>query len=99
MEEEKIEDNNEENTADEETSEPEEEETSEEESSEEEAEEASEDEEKVPEKKQTDSLGREMHKAKCADCGKDCEVPFKPSGDRPVYCRDCYRKHTPNRRY
>jgi CxxC-x17-CxxC domain-containing protein len=27
---------------------------------------------------------REMHKAVCAECGKDCEVPFKPSGDRPV---------------
>ncbi|MFA5141768.1 MAG: CxxC-x17-CxxC domain-containing protein [Candidatus Woesearchaeota archaeon] len=36
---------------------------------------------------------REMHKATCADCGKECEVPFKPSGDRPVYCRDCYQKH------
>jgi CxxC-x17-CxxC domain-containing protein len=29
---------------------------------------------------------REMHKATCADCGKETEVPFKPSGDRPVYC-------------
>ncbi len=36
---------------------------------------------------------REMHKAVCADCGQECEVPFKPSGDRPVYCRECYRKH------
>jgi len=36
---------------------------------------------------------REMHKAVCADCGKECEVPFKPSGDRPVYCRDCFQKH------
>jgi len=36
---------------------------------------------------------REMHKATCADCGKECEVPFKPSGDRPVYCRDCWQKH------
>ena len=35
---------------------------------------------------------REMHKAKCAECGQDCEVPFKPSGDKPVYCRDCYNK-------
>ena len=46
-----------------------------------------------------DSFGpREMHKAVCADCGQDCEVPFKPSNDaegnpRPVYCKDCYRKH------
>jgi len=36
---------------------------------------------------------REMFKATCADCGKECEVPFKPSEDRPVYCRDCYQKH------
>ena len=27
---------------------------------------------------------REMSKATCSDCGKECEVPFKPSGDRPV---------------
>lgn len=36
---------------------------------------------------------REMHKAVCADCGQECEVPFKPSGDRPVYCKECYRNH------
>ncbi|MFC1666525.1 CxxC-x17-CxxC domain-containing protein [Candidatus Omnitrophota bacterium] len=28
----------------------------------------------------------------CADCSKECEVPFKPSGDRPVYCKDCFSK-------
>ncbi|HMK46364.1 MAG TPA: CxxC-x17-CxxC domain-containing protein [Methanocella sp.] len=36
---------------------------------------------------------REMHKATCSDCGKECEVPFKPAEDRPVYCRDCLPKH------
>jgi CxxC-x17-CxxC domain-containing protein len=36
---------------------------------------------------------REMHKAVCADCGKECEVPFKPTEGKPVYCRDCYQKH------
>ncbi|MGD0101643.1 MAG: CxxC-x17-CxxC domain-containing protein [Acidobacteriota bacterium] len=36
---------------------------------------------------------REMHKAICADCKKECEVPFKPREDRPVYCRDCFPKH------
>ena len=36
---------------------------------------------------------REMHKAICSDCKKECEVPFKPSGDRPVYCRECFAKH------
>ena len=35
---------------------------------------------------------REMHKVKCSKCGKDAEVPFKPSGDRPVFCRECYMK-------
>jgi len=36
---------------------------------------------------------REMHKAKCSDCGCECEVPFKPTEGKPVYCRDCYQKH------
>jgi CxxC-x17-CxxC domain-containing protein len=39
-----------------------------------------------------DNRPREMHKAVCADCNKECDVPFKPSGDRPVYCKDCFSK-------
>lgn len=36
-------------------------------------------------------LGRPaMHRATCAQCGNDCEVPFQPSGDRPVYCSNCF---------
>lgn len=35
---------------------------------------------------------REMHKTTCSDCKKECEVPFKPSGDRPVYCKECFAK-------
>jgi len=31
---------------------------------------------------------REMHKAVCAECKKECEVPFKPSTDRPIYCKE-----------
>ena len=38
---------------------------------------------------------REFFKATCSDCGKECEVPFKPTEGRPVYCRDCFRKHQP----
>ena len=34
---------------------------------------------------------REMFPAVCAQCGKDTQVPFKPSGARPVYCSDCFR--------
>lgn len=35
---------------------------------------------------------REMYPAVCANCGKECEVPFQPRGDRPVYCSDCFAK-------
>ena len=35
---------------------------------------------------------REMHKATCSDCGKECEVPFKPTEGRDVFCQDCFKK-------
>ncbi len=34
----------------------------------------------------------ELFPATCNECGKDCEVPFKPNGRKPVYCRDCFKK-------
>lgn len=37
-----------------------------------------------------DRGGSQMHEAICADCGKKCEVPFKPTGDKPVYCSQCF---------
>lgn len=37
---------------------------------------------------------RETFKARCADCGRDCDLPFKPSNGRPVYCRDCFKNHS-----
>jgi len=45
------------------------------------------------------SFDRQMFKVTCADCGLETEVPFKPDGKRPVYCRDCYQKHKPQRRF
>lgn len=33
---------------------------------------------------------RQMYPAVCASCGKQTTVPFQPSGDKPVYCRDCF---------
>jgi CxxC-x17-CxxC domain-containing protein len=39
-----------------------------------------------------------MHKGVCADCGKECEVPFKPTGDRPVYCQECWAKRRSTRK-
>ncbi len=40
---------------------------------------------------------RQMFPAKCAECGKDTEVPFEPRSGKPVYCSDCYRKIKPAR--
>jgi len=48
---------------------------------------------------ESEMAAREMHKAVCASCGKECEVPFKPDGTRPVYCRECYSKRRSPRRY
>ena len=33
---------------------------------------------------------REMFPAVCAECGQQTTVPFKPRGDRPVYCAECF---------
>ena len=35
---------------------------------------------------------REMYTAVCASCGGEARVPFQPSGDRPVYCSECFAK-------
>ncbi len=32
----------------------------------------------------------ELHDAVCADCKKDCQVPFKPTSGKPVKCKDCF---------
>jgi len=31
-----------------------------------------------------------MHKSLCSECGKACELPFKPTGDKPVFCSNCF---------
>lgn len=33
---------------------------------------------------------RQLFAAVCSSCGKDTQVPFKPTPGKPVYCRDCY---------
>ena len=35
---------------------------------------------------------REMFTATCDSCGKEARVPFKPTGSKPVYCSDCFRR-------
>lgn len=31
-----------------------------------------------------------MYDAVCAECGKETQVPFKPTNARPVYCKECF---------
>jgi CxxC-x17-CxxC domain-containing protein len=33
-----------------------------------------------------------MYQATCSNCGKPCEVPFRPTNGKPVYCSDCFEK-------
>jgi CxxC-x17-CxxC domain-containing protein len=34
---------------------------------------------------------REMFEATCSNCGKEAQVPFRPTSGKPVYCSDCFR--------
>ncbi len=36
---------------------------------------------------------RQMHTATCSDCGNECQVPFRPTGEKPVFCSSCFEKH------
>ena len=35
---------------------------------------------------------RQMYEATCSSCGNIAEVPFQPSGDKPVYCSSCFEQ-------
>jgi CxxC-x17-CxxC domain-containing protein len=37
-----------------------------------------------------DRAPREMFSATCANCGREAQVPFRPTGTKPVYCSDCF---------
>ena len=37
-----------------------------------------------------DRAPREMFAATCSSCGREAQVPFRPSGAKPVYCSDCF---------
>lgn len=34
----------------------------------------------------------DMHSAICDECHKDCEVPFRPTGNKPIFCSRCFEK-------
>lgn len=39
-----------------------------------------------------DNSQRQMYDAKCSECGKATQVPFRPKDGLPVYCKECYFK-------
>jgi CxxC-x17-CxxC domain-containing protein len=41
---------------------------------------------------------REMFSATCSACGQEAQVPFQPSGDKPVYCSNCFQQRGGNNR-
>jgi CxxC-x17-CxxC domain-containing protein len=43
------------------------------------------------------SRERQMYEVVCDECGAMTNVPFKPNGTRPVYCKDCYQARRSNR--
>ena len=42
---------------------------------------------------------RTMLPATCSACGKETMVPFVPSGDKPVYCSDCFQSRRAQQHY
>lgn len=38
----------------------------------------------------TDRGPVEMHRAICDNCGKECEVPFRPTSGKPIFCSNCF---------
>ncbi len=36
------------------------------------------------------------YKAMCSECGCECEVPFQPKADKPVFCQKCWANHKPS---
>ena len=39
-----------------------------------------------------DRQDRQMHDAVCSKCGKDCQVPFRPTAGKPIFCENCFEK-------
>jgi len=37
---------------------------------------------------------REMFPVTCSSCGKETSVPFKPNGEKPVFCKECYQSRS-----
>lgn len=56
---------------------------------------------KVSKKMDNNSNDRQMFQGnwQCSECGAEItELPFEPSGDRPIFCRECHRQKMNKRR-
>ena len=42
---------------------------------------------------------KKMYKVDCSQCGQETEVPFKPDGERPVYCKKCFRPNNNKKQF
>ena len=42
---------------------------------------------------------REMFEVLCSSCGRPAQVPFRPTGARPVYCQECFQEARAGARY
>ena len=40
----------------------------------------------------SDTGNRVLYPAVCSECGKETQVPFRPTAGKPVYCRECFQK-------
>ena len=40
----------------------------------------------------SDRPQKELFDVVCSECGVDTKVPFRPTGHKPVYCRDCFTR-------
>ncbi|MGV8141118.1 MAG: CxxC-x17-CxxC domain-containing protein [Candidatus Woesearchaeota archaeon] len=49
-------------------------------------------EKKFIEKESRSGNGFKLHEAVCDRCGQKCDLPFKPTGNKPIYCRSCFRE-------
>ena len=46
-------------------------------------------------RRHSDRGTKELHSTICSECKKETKVPFKPTGAKPVYCRECFQKYKP----
>ena len=50
-------------------------------------------------KRRDNNRDNDFHKEKsftrviCSKCSKECEIPFKPTDNRPVFCKECFSKN------